>query len=111
MSRAAKELIALFLILWLPLMSGNAVARAMLMSADSIQQTATAECPEHAGLHTQSDSRCAQCEFCQMACAAYLPPACLTFMQESIARDTYPPFLGELHTLTLPQFDPPPIAA
>jgi hypothetical protein len=111
MSRATHKIIALLLILWLPLMSGNAVARAMLMSVDEVQQSVMAECPEHAGLHASSDSTCAQCEFCQMACAAYLPPTMLTLAVAQLPRATFPPFLGELHTLTLPLFDPPPITA
>lgn len=107
MSRTARKLIAILLILWLPLVSGNALARAMAMTADHIQTEVMAECPDHA--QTQSD--CAQCEFCQVACAAYLPPAVLTLALQAIPRPTFEPFLGELHTLILPLLDPPPIAA
>lgn len=113
MFRSAQKCIAILLILWLPLVSGNAFARAMVMSVNDIQAQSMAEqgCPEHTGLNQAPDSNCTQCEFCQIACAAYLPPTVLKLALQFIPRPSFPPFLGELHSLTLPLFDPPPITA
>ena len=109
MSRSAQKLIAILLILWLPLVSGNALARAMAMSADNIQTEVMADCPDHASMH--ADNKCNQCEFCQIACAAYLPVPLLTLAAEISLRPSFMPFVGTLHSLSLPVVDPPPIAA
>lgn len=111
MRRAAQKCIAILLILWLPLVSGNAFARAVVMSVNDIQAQAMAAqgCPEHAEKHPAAEGKCTQCEFCQIACAAYLPPTVLTLALQVISRPTFQPFLGELHSLTLPLFDPPPM--
>ncbi|MDD4959381.1 MAG: hypothetical protein PHS51_08525 [Gallionella sp.] len=95
--------------LWLPIASGNALARAVVMSADQIQSQEMAEqgCPEHADMH--SDGKCTQCEFCQIACAAYLPVPLLTLPVEVVLRPNFPPFVGTLHSVALPVEYPPPI--
>ncbi|MDD2775693.1 MAG: hypothetical protein PHU06_07045 [Gallionella sp.] len=95
--------------LWLPLVSGNALARAMVMSVNDIHAQTMAEqgCPEHADMH--SDGKCTQCEFCQIACAAYLPVPLVTLPAEVMLRPDFAPFIGTLHTLALPVEYPPPI--
>lgn len=111
MLRSAQKFIAILLMLWLPLVSGNAFALAMVMSVNDIQSQAMAEqdCPEHADMHKAADGKCSQCEFCQIACAAYLPVPLLTVPAEAVLRPDFPPFIGSLHSLALPVEYPPPI--
>lgn len=101
-----RKLLAICLMLWLPLVSGNALAQAMLMSWDDLTHVS---CPEHADQDASPD--CAQCEFCQMACSACLPTAPLSVAVGDLPQATFAPYLGKLHTLILPQLDPPPIVA
>lgn len=111
MLRSARKFIAILFILWLPLVSMNAFARAMIMSVDDIQSQAMAEqdCPEHADMRKAADGKCSQCEFCQIACAAYLPVPLIMLPAEVMLRPNFPPVVGTLHTLTLPVEYPPPI--
>lgn len=99
-----RKFISIFLLLWLPLVSGNALAQAMLMSWEQLTQ---ASCPEH---HDASPN-CVQCEFCQMACSACLPSTALRMAVNPLPQADFAPFLGKWRSLIFPPLDPPPIAA
>lgn len=135
MSRPIKKFIALFLAVWLPLFSGNALAGVVAMQANGGDCHAAAmQQNEHHSQHVQnatahaqheqlaahhempsvqhdpSDSSCTSHAICHLACCGYMANSVVMTVAEQQPDHAFTPYLVTLHTLTLPLFDPPPLA-
>jgi len=84
MSRTTRKFIALFLLLWLPLSSGSALAAsiAMQLQPGSCHQSAAMSQHGMSGhqtvhndpvMHDTPDSSCASCSVCHLACSGFTP--------------------------------------
>ncbi|NCN88662.1 MAG: DUF2946 domain-containing protein [Gallionella sp.] len=85
MSRSARKLIALFMLLWLPLSGGNAPAASLAMQlpngscheAAAMSHQATGEHPAAHDNHAAQDmpsTPCAACGICHLACSGFILP-------------------------------------
>lgn len=104
-----RRWLLLLWMLWLPLVSGNALAATLLMSVPA--QAASCHEAASATPAADSDAACAQCAFCQMACAACLPTPLLNFSLPVLSPVQHPVRLSALPGPDFPPLDPPPIAA
>ncbi|MDD2915692.1 MAG: DUF2946 domain-containing protein [Gallionella sp.] len=137
MSRPIRKFIALFLAVWLPLFSGNALAgvvamqsmggdchaAAMQQNEHHSQHTQNTTMIDHAqheqlaahhempsGQHDQSNSSCNNHAICHLACCGYMANSVAMPLAEQQPDHAFTPYLVTLYTLTLPLFDPPPLA-
>jgi len=115
MHKTLRRYLAIFLMLWLPIFSGGALAMVAcphMMSHDM----STMSMAEHA-VHNNHQSpipvadnlNCDQCGLCQIACSpgltATLQPAASTLA--SVENAT---LINQFRSITLPLLDPPPLA-
>ena len=136
MSRPIRKFIALLLAVWLPLFSGNALAgvvamqskggdchaAAMQQNEHHLQHTQNTAVTDHAQheqlaahhdtppLHDQSNSSCTSHAICHLACCGYMANSVAMTVAEQQPDHAFTPYLVSLYTLTLPLFDPPPLA-
>jgi len=135
MSRPIRKFIALFLVVWLPLFSGNALAGVVAMQSNGgdchaavTQQTAHhSQHARNATAHAQheqlaahheisadqpdqSDSSCQNHSICHLACCGYMANSVSMLVAEQQPNHAFTPYLVTNRTLTLPLFEPPPLA-
>ncbi len=128
MSHALRKLFAVFLAIWLPLMSGAAVAEslAMQMSNDDCAKGSVEHGMSHAelGAHHQSggempashdvaqnttDNSCSACGVCHMACAGYLAAHDIADMTLQDINQALPAYLVSFYSVTITSLNPPPL--
>jgi len=128
-----KKLIAILLAIWLPLFSGNALAGSVAMqsmggschaavaqqneyrshhaSAAHEHQAQLAANPDlPSGYQGQPNTSCKNHAICHLVCCGYVANSTLIVIAEQQPDIAFTPYLVTPHTLTLPLFDPPPIA-
>ncbi len=105
-----RRVLLLVLMLWLPLVTGNAMAQAMLMGMPQTQP-ACHEQMSMPGSQPDSATACMQCAFCQIACAACLPTPVLRLPAVSPLSQPFPPVLTSHVSPSFPPLNPPPISA
>lgn len=135
MFHTVKKIIALLLAIWLPLFSGNALAESIAMHSKggdchavaaqqsvyhSQQASARHQHTHQAQLasnhdlpsshNDQQNSSCKGHSICHLACCGYIAGSVSVIVAVQQADRIFPPYLDTLRTLTLPLFDPPPLA-
>ncbi|MDO8813246.1 MAG: DUF2946 domain-containing protein [Gallionella sp.] len=138
MSRPIRKFIALLLAIWLPLFSGNALAGVIAMQSKGedchaavtqqnehrshhAQNTPVTAHAQHeqlaanpdissSGQHDQTNSSCKNHAICHLACCGYMANSVLMTVAKQQPGHAFTPYLVTLYTLTLPLFDPPPLA-
>ena len=130
MSRSIRKFIAVLLAIWLPLFGGNALAGSVAMQSKGgdchaavMQQNehplhhasaAQAQLAAHhdmpSGHHDQPNSSCKNHAVCHLVCCGYVASSVLVIVAAQPADRAFTPYLATPHTLTLPLFDPPPLA-
>ncbi|MDD5300317.1 MAG: DUF2946 domain-containing protein [Gallionella sp.] len=130
MSRPIRKLIALLLAVWLPLFGGNALAGSVAMQSKSgdchaavaqqnghhsqHQYAPQAQLAAHhdtpSGQHDQQNSSCQDHSPCHLVCCGYVAGSALVIAVEQQPDHAFTPYLVTPRTLTLPLFDPPPLA-
>ena len=133
MSRPIRKLIAILLAVWLPLFGGNALAGAVAMQSnggschaavaqqnehhshhDSAAHEHQAQLAAHHdmpfGQHDRQNSSCQDHSTCHLACCGYVAGSALVIAAEQQPDHACTPYLVTPRTLTLPLFDPPPLA-
>lgn len=115
MYKTMRRYLAIFLMLWLPIFSGGALAMVACPHTMS-HDMSTMSMAEHAD-HSNHQSpipvadnlNCDQCGLCQIACSpgltATLQPAASTLA--SVENAT---LINQFRSITLPLLDPPPLA-
>ena len=134
MSQPIRKFVAVFLAIWLPLFSGNALAESIAMQSNSGGcHAALSQQSEHhshhasamhqhmhqahlaanhdlsSGQHDQQDSSCKNHTICHLACCGYVADSVSMMVAEQQADRIFAPYLDIPRTLTLPLFDPPPL--
>jgi len=133
MFHTIKKFIAVLLAIWLPLFSGNALAESVVMHskggschAVAVQQSghhsqqASVQHMHHAHLaanhdlssihHDQQNSSCNDHAVCHQVCCGYVASSVSVIVAVQQADRIFAPYLDAPRTLTLPLFDPPPLA-
>lgn len=124
MSRLSRKFVAILMLLWLPLFSGNALAVSVSMQlqrgdcheAATIQMMAHDEMGEHHQHHGETPAvadeqtpSCSACGVCHLACTGYLTvPDADAVTQQTAARETTP-YLLTYHSFTSAPLVPPPL--
>ena len=136
MFRSIRKFIAVFLAIWLPLFSGNALAEsAAMQSKGGSCHTAAAQQSTHhshqasarhqhmhqahlaathdmsSSHHDQQNSSYKDHTICHLVCCGYVSGSVSVIVAEQQADRIFAPYLDAPRTLTLPLFDPPPLAA
>mgnify|MGYP001580837459 CR=1 FL=1 len=114
MSKTLRQSLAIFLMLWLPIFSGSALAMVScphMMSHDMSMSMSAAEHADHSNAQSQQQENslsCDQCGLCQVACSpgltASLNPSITA--ASSVENATT---LSLFRSITLPLLDPPPL--
>ncbi len=124
MTRSARKLVAMLMLLWLPLFTGGALAATVSMQlprgschdAAAMQATAHADMHEHHQHHGEQPAdehapSCNTCGVCHLACTGYLAvPSAEPAALQATARDATP-YLVVLRSITFPPLVPPPLAS
>ena len=133
MLRITKKFIALFLAVWLPLFSGSALAEAIAMQSNAgdchavvtqedehrshlastahEHQAQLAENPDMLSSHQdRPNPSCNSHSICHFASCGYVANSVLMTVAVQQPDRAFTPYLVTLRTLTLPLFDPPPLA-
>lgn len=121
MTRSAKKFVAVLMLLWLPLFSGNTLAAtvSMQMQQGDCHESAASQEMQHqnmGGHHEMSATAddqspaCNACDICHLACAGYLavPSTEMVTVQTSAREAT--PYLLVFHSFTSAPLVPPPLA-
>ena len=121
MTRSTKKFVAILMLLWLPLFSGNTLAATMSMQMQEggCHETSTSQAMQHQnmgdhhGIATAADEQSpagSACDICHLACTGYLAvPNTEMVAEQSSARETTP-FLVVFHSFTSAPLVPPPLA-
>lgn len=125
MTRSSRRFVAVLLLLWLPLFSGNALAATVSMQmphgscheAAAAQTMAHEDMAEHHQHHGEMPAAqdehgpsCSACGVCHLACTAYLgiPSVEMAAVQTGAREVT--PYLVIFHSVTFAPLVPPPLA-
>lgn len=112
MSCSVRKLIAVFMLLWLPLSAGSALAAslAMQMQAGGCHESATMA--QHGNQTTPADpaSACASCSVCHLACSGFtlVKPHVVALVATTAQIVTFMPEIFISH-VSVPLL-PPPLA-
>ena len=127
MSRSCRKLVAVLMLLWLPVFTGNALAAsiAMQMPQGECHETSAmqpmphnnmgehhmhhGEMPAPADEHNPS---CSACGVCHLACTGYLAVPCVTMAAvQTSARETTPYLVAFRSVTSVPLLPPPLVRA
>jgi hypothetical protein len=134
MFRLSRKFVALLLAVWLPLFSGNALAvsvakRTMsgdchthtmmaaqsgdhpsqyLSAADYRDQFAASQ--DREAVHGDQQNSSHDCGVCQLACCGYVATLAIKVAEVQSLAQTFMLSSTQFQSITLPLFDPPPIA-
>lgn len=124
MLRSIKKFIAVFIAIWLPFFSGNALAVSVAMQAMAgdghvvVAQEAE-HCSHHAsaagqdqsaGLQDQQDSSCSGSGICHLACCGYMATVSIEVAEAQPFAISYVPSSTQFQSIALIPLDPPPLA-
>ncbi|MBY0576246.1 MAG: DUF2946 domain-containing protein [Gallionellaceae bacterium] len=133
MLRAFKKFVAVFLAIWLPLFSGNALAVSVAMQAMDSECPMVAQQDDHpwqqasvahqhnqdqfAGNHDQQNSHpdqqnspCENCGVCHLACSGYLAAVAIEVAELQPLAQSFAAFSVQFQSITPAPLDPPPLA-
>lgn len=113
MSKTLRQSLAIFLMLWLPIFSGSALAMVscpQMLSQDMAMPAA--EHADHGNAHSPHQPKntlgCDQCGLCHVACSPGLTASLNPSITAASSVENAPP-LSLFRSITLPLFDPPPL--
>jgi hypothetical protein len=132
MLRLSRKFVAVLLAVWLPLLSGNALAASIGMQANSgdcdtvrqvsppaQQDSASHQHMHHHQLaanqvqqnnpHHQQDSSCNNCGVCQLACSGYLAAVTINVADAQPPAQSFTLFSTQFQSFTSAPLDPPPV--
>lgn len=135
MLHSAKKFIAVLLAIWLPLFGGNALAATIAMHSKggachaavmqqsephshqasarhqhAQQEQLSAHYDLSSAHHDENDFSCKDRSICHMACCGYVASSGSVIVAAQQADRIFAPYTDTIRTLTLPLFDPPPLA-
>lgn len=113
MSKTLRQSLAIFLMLWLPIFSGSALAMVScphMMTHDMTMSAA--EYADHSNAQSQQQQEnslsCDQCGLCQVACSPGLTASLNPSITAASSVENATP-LSLFRSITLPLLDPPPL--
>jgi hypothetical protein len=126
MTRSARKFIAVFMLLWLPVFTGSALAASVSMqlpqgechdaamshegmSMDMAMDMANMSMDEHQPVPAEHSPSCTDCGICHLACTGYLtvPSVAITAVQTTAREIT--PYLVVFNSVTSVPLLPPPL--
>lgn len=113
MSKTLRQSLAIFLMLWLPIFSGSALAMVSCphMTSHDMSMSA-AEHADHGNAQSQQQQEnslsCDQCGLCQVACSPGLIASLNPSITAASSVENATP-LSLFRSITLPPLDPPPL--
>lgn len=122
MQRSTKKFVAVFIAIWLPLFSGNALAVSVAMQVMSGADHAVVamegeQCPHHvlnhdqsAGLQDQQNAGCGSTGICHLACCGYMATASIKVPVDQPFALSFAPASNQFQSIALTPLDPPPLA-
>jgi hypothetical protein len=135
MFHAIKKFVAIFLAIWLPLFSGNALAVSVVMQAvnSNSKMVAQQDChspqrtlaahqhtenqDQSAGNYDQQNSHpdrqnspCKDCGVCHLACSGYLATMVIEAVKFQSMDQLFAAFSAQFQSITSAPLDPPPLA-
>ena len=123
MSHLSRKFVALLLVVWLPLFSGNALAASIVMpsmggdchamqtaSAMDQQLQVAADQQQQIPSHDQHNTCHNDHGICQLACCSYLAAVTVTIADIPSAAQSFAPFSTQFQSFTSAPLDPPPLA-
>jgi ferredoxin len=112
----SQKIIAVLFALWLPLLTGSALASSVAMSVPSGQMSAE-HCQDEAmadmdmsAAADQAAPACASCGLCHLACTAYFAVATVALNVSQPAALDNTPYLVSFHSVSSTPLLPPPLA-
>jgi hypothetical protein len=134
MFRLFSKFVAVLLVVWLPLFSGNALAASIaLQSMNGDCHTAVAQQVSHrsqhvsashqhihhaqpaanqdqsAEPHDQQNSSCDNCGVCQLACSGYLAAVVINVAEAQLSAQSFMLSSAQFQSVTSAPLDPPPL--
>jgi hypothetical protein len=127
MTRSARKLIAVLMLLWLPIFTGSALAASVSMQLpqqSSCHESATSQTMSHAGMDMgehrmhhgempapagEHSPSCSDCGVCHLACTGYLAVADVALSAVQAAALELTPYLVVFHSFTSAPLVPPPL--
>lgn len=113
MSKAIRQSVAIFLMLWLPIFSGSALA--MVACPHSMSPDASMTAAEHANHNNTQQTQkadnglsCDQCGLCHMTCSPGITSSLNSSATLASSAENPAP-ISLFRSITLPFFDPPPL--
>lgn len=127
MKRSINKFVAVFIAVWLPLFSGNALAVSVAVHAiggaghavvaHESEQWESEQCPHHAPVQDQSadlqdqqDSSCGSTGICHLACCGYIAAVSITVAGVLPFALTNEPSPTRFQSVALTPLDHPPLA-
>lgn len=123
MSYTLRKFVAVLMLLWLPLFTGNALAAAvsMQMPQSGCHEEAASQAMVHDDMaqhhhHHQEtpaqeehSSSCSACGVCHLACTGYLSVASAAIVSLQTTSREVTPYLVAFHSVTTTPLLPPPL--
>ncbi|MBI3480883.1 MAG: DUF2946 domain-containing protein [Nitrosomonadales bacterium] len=133
MCYSSKKIVAVFLAIWLPLFSGNALAASVAMQTQNgdchaMAVPASVQHPHHATIHQhthdtqlamiqdhaagaqdQQDSSQHNCGVCHQAYCGYMAAIAIAIAEIQPMANSFELSLPQFQSITLSSLDPPPI--
>ena len=118
MSGLTQKIIAVLFALWLPLLSGSALADSVTMQLSNVPAgqcqdmdgMADMEMPDMSAAADQATPACASCGLCHLACTAYFAVATVALNVSQPAALDNTPYLVSFHSVSSTPLLPPPLA-
>jgi hypothetical protein len=125
MSRLSRKFVAILLLLWLPLFTGNALAASVSMQLHqgSCHEVAVSQAmpgmdmeeqhQHHGEMPATADEKnpsCSTCSVCHLACTGYLVVPSIEFTAVATVAREITPFLVSFISVTSAPIVPPPLA-
>ena len=112
MFRLPRKFVAVLMLLWLPLSSGNALAVSVSMEAHGTCHEMAMSDMQHHDIHPHAvrhGMSCDDCGVCHLACAGYLAVPSLELAILQLDGQPLTPYLASFHSYTPTPLDPPPL--
>jgi hypothetical protein len=122
MSRFAKKLIAVLLLLWLPVFAGNAVATSIVMQLpaghchdqsmqmDEMDMADMDMSGHDISATSDNQTNCHSCSVCHFAYTGYVAVAAVVLHTTPCSSGDITPYLVDAHSFTSAPLLPPPLA-
>lgn len=111
MSISLRKFVAVLLMLWLPLFSGNAMALSLSMQLQTPDvEMSHDSCHEMQPADPSDQHSCLDCGVCHLACSAYLGVQTIGELSAQPSAIATTPYFFAFHSITSTPLVPPPLA-